>query len=60
VQLAALDAALLDPWQRYRERRIRECREATERQQALRQAAGEDDYDETATLSADTGEKWFL
>ena len=55
VRLADLEAALLDPWQRYRERRIRERHEAAEREEALRSAA--EDCDEAATLSADTREE---
>jgi hypothetical protein len=47
-----------DPWQRYRERRIRERHEAAEPEEALRRAA--EDYEEAATLSADTREEGFL
>ena len=43
VRLAALDAALPDPWQQHRDQRAREHREKTAREQALR--AAEDDED---------------
>jgi hypothetical protein len=43
LRLAALDAALPDPWQQYRDQRAREERAKQAREQALR--AAEDDED---------------
>jgi hypothetical protein len=43
VRLIDLDLALPDAWQDYRERRARERREATEREQALLHA--DEDYE---------------
>jgi Replication-relaxation len=48
MRLAALDGALPDPWQRYRDQRARERREQAEREQALR--ADQDD-DEAGAAS---------
>ncbi len=55
VRLAGLDAALPDPWQDYREQRARERREAAEREQALRRAAGDDYDDDTASVAGEEG-----
>jgi hypothetical protein len=43
VRLIDLDLALPDPWQDYRERRARECRQAAERERALRHDDEDDD-----------------
>jgi hypothetical protein len=54
VRLIDLEHALPDPWQDYRRQRARERREAAEREQALRRAAG-DDYDDDMVSA--TGEE---
>ena len=56
VRLIDLGQALPDPWQDYRARRARECREAAEREEALRRA---DEDDEPATYGTTAGEEAF-
>jgi hypothetical protein len=57
VRLIDLDLALPDPWQDYRERRVRERRDAAEREQALRRA--DEDDDEPTTYGTAAREEAF-